>query len=574
MALTANRIEERHVSAAVAPDAWGQGLGDTFLEQWYYDHPYPHLSIMVFERKTYTDQAGHVIGIEADTWDYDEATRSPRTHLREVWAYIWLPGVTNRYALVKVEEDRTVYLVAGWLIGGQCSERTTKAGYVIYDLLATMKPLTEDQKFQLEVMGVVTDSDGKQRYSPTVELQLQTQTGRVWEGAKDSAAIVKKATVPQKALWRDPFEVKEITVEPDFQKTVTWTYQKNFLQSGPPTVTRTEQLNNPQAINLPLDLAAPELKGQSAAAAGVRLEINGGGADLKNMDQWFVEHVQHIRPEKYAVYRKVVTQAPRTPTGDTYGILATPTAYVPRTIGPIEDVTVIDFAGAPADPLPTATSYTEPEDPTPPVPEVWSMLVEVANAETDPSRPGKAVTFDTTVESGSTYEYYAVAVLGTQESTESNHVTIPYVGPLNFQSGIRVAVHEFGDGSLQIDVSGPPIPGLPDGYGRVQTMMAVVAFDSPLDAATFGREAYLAQALQDGLRQHLSIGLTTPLLTIERGQRVTIPEILFTTRGNNLQLDSRIVPGAYLIDGFGWSVSRDKNNNWVIDPGTLELISP
>jgi hypothetical protein len=575
MALTANRIEMRRIAAAVAPDAWGQGLGDGLIEQHWYDHPYPHISILVFERKTYTDQFGNVIGIDSVTWDYDEVTRSARSRLHEIWAYVWLPGVTNTYALTKVQQERTIYYTIGWLIGGPCSEHTTKAGWVIYDLLPASKDLTPDQVAKVHVAGIATNSEGHNKYSSSTELHISTETGRMWETAKDTAAIVKKATAPQIALWRDPFEIHEQTVEEDFQKIVTTTYDKNLLQSGPPKVSRTEQLKDPYTINIPLDILPPEIAAADVGSLGVRIDLKGGGVDLANMDQWYVEHIEHIRPEKYGIYRKTTVQPASVPSGDPYGLMAVAPTYTPTTIGAHLQATVItDFGGTPTTDLPGIAAPAEPEDPTPPVADVWQRIDEVENLEKDPDRPGRALYFDATVETGGTYEYFATAILGTQESPESKHVTIAYGGSLGSTSGLVVKVIEHPDGSITIDASRPSSPDIPDGYGETVLMTVPAAPDSLDDAAALGKDIALRQFLRDSNQEVVSIPLAVTMFGLERGQKVALPLLSRELWGNGLHITSQFTSQDMILEGFGPIVIQRSGDAFTVDGGVLQLEAP
>ena len=586
MALTANRHEEpRTLALTVAEDTFGQGVGSATVESWYYDHPMPAFSLLIKEVKQYTDSYGHLAKREEEEWDYDEASRLPRSHSKTIYARVSLPGVTGERGLMKVQDEQTIYILSGWLIGGELSHTTTKGGWVVYDLRPSAKNLTDAEKTVLRAAGICPPGESKKpdQIVDPVELQLVPDSARVWDYAMKTAAIVEKATAPQRVIWRDVIAIEQVWVEDDLQKTITWTMTKDCTKNDPPTITKVERLKAPLAASLPVGMAAPRLKG-SAGSDAIVLEIAGGGAEFTYMDKWYQDHTQHVRPEKYGLYRRTVVQAARAASGDVYGIWATPPAYKARTIGPVEEMATTDFSGNPASALPAPIDLHEPENPAPPMPAVWDHVADIHNAEKTEGAEGKAVYRDTAIESGSTYEYYAVAILGTQESPASNHVTVAYVGSQSFTSGIAVRVVTNDDASLEIDAVGPPLPGVPENMGRVVTLTAPVSFDAEAsagwgagliaDPATFGRESFLRQALRDAPRQHMTVRLTTPLLTIDRGDRVEIPEVLFTTRGNGLAISSRIVPTDYLVDGFAWSIGRDKDGNLTLDPGTLDLIEP
>jgi len=581
MALAANRVEMQLLEMSQLPDTWGQGIGEPYIEQHFYDHPYPRVSILVKEIRQLTDQAGHVISRQVDTWDYDEVTRAARNHLTEIWAWVYLPGVSERGELIKVEEDLTVYTTEGWLIGGEMSYLTTRSGYVVYDLKPEAVALTPEQLEQVQAKGV--DSTPK-RYTLAQEQRIIPDSGRVWQPAIAGAAIVEKATAPQVSLWRDPFEIEQQRVTEDFQKIVRSSMRKNFLESGPPTYDLKVEMKDPFSVDFPLDLAPPAIKAFSAGDQGVRIEIKGGGVDLVALGTAWTIFIQNVRPKTYAVYRKTLLQPARDPAGDTFGIYEADPAYQDGGIGrPVEDSAVTDYEGAPASPLPSQQSYTEPEDPTPPPVDDWTRIAEPENEEKDDRLEGHTLFFDTEVENGGEYEYFAVAVVSGKESPESNHETVDYVGGLTFTSSIRVNVLEE-DGALEIDVQGPPLPGLPDNYGEVQTHRIPAALSAEpepgwqdgaliLDAARLGREIGLRKLIHEGEQENVRVPLTEVLLNLERGQAVRIPQILWDVWANSLHLASETVPERFMLEGFRFSVSR-RGAELTVDAGSLELELP
>jgi hypothetical protein len=582
MALAANRVEIQVLELSQLPDTWGQGVGEPYIEQHFYDHPYPKVTILVKEVRQWSDQAGHVISRQVDTWEYDEVTRAARSHLTEIWAWVYLPGVSERGDLIKVEEDATTYTTEGWLIGGPVSYLKTKSGYVVYDLKPETVPLTAGQLAQVQAKGV---DPTPHRYSEETEQRIIPDSGRVWQPAIAGASIVEKPTAPQIALWRDPFEVEEQHVVEDFQKIVRTTVRKNFLEPGPPTFERSEQLKDPMSIDLPLDLAPPAIKAVSAGTQGVRIEIKGGGVDLGSIEAGWGGFIQHVRPETYAVYRKTLAQPDREPAGDTFGIYEAGPAYQDQGIGrPVEDSEVTDYEGAPASPLPAQGSYTEPEDPTPPPADDWTRIGEPENDETDKRLEGHALFFDTEVENGGEYDYFAVAVVAGKESPESNHETVDYLGGLVFSSSIRVNVIEKRDGALEIDVQGPPLPGVLDNYGEVQTHVVPAALSVEpeagwqdgaliLDAARLGREIGLRKLTHEGEQENVRVPLTEILLNLERGQAVRIPQLMWDVYANSLHLSSRTLPERFMVEGFRFSVSR-RGPELAVDAGSLELELP
>ena len=375
MALTANRIEERQGRRQRSRRTpGGRDLATGSIEQWWYDHPYPHISILLFERKTYTDQYGHVIGIDSRHLGLRRGDPlGPVAPARG----LGLRLAARRHEQVCADQGAggTDDLLHDRVAHRRPLQRAHDQGRM-GDLrpaadVRTRSPRTSSRRCDSPASS--TNSEGHNAATrSSYRVAHRHDTGRIWEAAKDSAAIVTKATAPQIALWRDPFEIKEITVEEDFQKTVTSTYEKNLLQPGPPKVERTEQLKDPLAINIPVDLLPPELAASDSGPLGVRLEIKGGGVDLTNMDQWYVQHIEHVRPERYGIYRKTTVEPAPAPSGDPMGLMATPPAYVPSTVGRhLDAVVVTDYTGTPATDLPGIAAPIEPEDPTPPVADVW-----------------------------------------------------------------------------------------------------------------------------------------------------------------------------------------------------------
>jgi hypothetical protein len=52
-----------------------------------------------------------------------------------------------------------------------------------------------------------------------------------------------------------------------------------------------------------------------------------------------------------------------------------------------------------------------------------------------------------------------------------------------------------------------------------------------------------------------------------------IPAVVWQTYGRGMQLSSQTVASDFLLDGFSWTISRDKDE-WKVDAGTLELKLP
>lgn len=571
MALVANRIEERLVQASLQPDTWGQGMGDAFLEQHYYDHPFPKFSILLFDRKTSTDTYGHVVGIDSVRWDYDEVTRAARSRYHEVWAYAWIPGMSG-YDLIKVEEEYTLYTCAGWLLGGPASERTTKAGWVIYDLLPKSLGLTPAQVATIKSKGLVTDDKGKKRYASEIEERVQIDTGRMWVAAKDSSAIVQKATAPQIALWRDPYYLKEVTVEDDWQKTVWITYEKDMLRPGPPKVSRTEQLKAPLKTEVPITPGVPKIKGSPPT-----ITAKGGGASIMGIPRFYDAGKLAVRPEFYALYRRTVMEPTSNPSSDPFGIGSTSGTAGDHLV----DTAVTDFSGAATSDLPPVGSTGDPALPTAPPADVWMRIGELPNLQLDPSKEGYATFVDTSCEPGATYEYTATAIIGNQESPMSGPLEAAV--PAGVSSGIVVGVVENGDGSVSLDANRPP-SAVPAGYGETVAMTVPAVFTQEsgsgwsagaiiTDPQTLAKEIALRQFLRGQNQDTVTVGLTAALFNLERGQLVRTPSLSRETWGNDLHLSTSLVSDDLILEGF--SIAFKRNGATVdVTGGALQLEVP
>lgn len=580
-------------------DTWGQSLGGGMIEQGYYDNPMPPFSILLYEIKTLTDKNGNVLSKTVDMWEYDEATRAPMNHKKETYAFVYLPRVTRRDSLVLVQLDETVYTASGFLIGdaNTLAERTTTSGYVIYDQLKSVMELTQDQLAAVHAKGIEAVPKG---YSLSIERQLIPDSAKDWHSAVNKAAVVQKTSAPQITLWRDPIKIEEIVVEEDWQKIVTWTIKKDCLRDTPPEFDRKEKLKNPASLQYPIPLTAPEFTAGLSGGA-VRCEAKKGGGEYKSVDRFGGVYKQTVKPDKYAFYRKTISLPSRPATGNQFGIWSEDPG--PHVLGVgIENTAVKDYAGATVNPLPAQGVNVEPDDPSPLPRFGWEMVGEAEAKMEELTHQPKGVLFDANVENGAVYEYYAVAVIGTSESPQSNHLRVGYNGPSTNTSGITSKVFTpkltdgadgtFNDGSggtgpagtpiplypskwavggdtgllvpavaaaAIVDVTGPALAGVPDGYGEVATMLLPVAPGSISELKQIGVDVGIRQMMQNGEKYTVNITPSAPILPLERGMFMRLPGLTVETWGAGLHMTTRVVPETLVVEAFGLTAEAIKD---------------
>lgn len=572
MALICNRVERIPIQDFMRSDTWGQSPGGGMIEQGYYDHKMPKFTILLYEIKTIVDKNGQVFSKVVDTWQYDEATRAPLKHVKETYALVYLPRVNHRASLVKVQLDDTVYLAEGFIIGNAdtMSERTTTSGYVIYDQLKTVMELTADQLAAVHEKGIEALPKG---YSLSIERQLIPDSAKDWHSATNNAAVVQKTTAPQITLWRDPIKIEEKRVTEDWQKIVTITMKKDCLRDTPPDFTRSEKLKDPMSLEFPIAIDAPEFEAKSAAALGVKCEMRKGGCKLETVDRFGATMVQRVKPQKYVVYRKTVSLPNRAASTNQFGIWLTDPGGE-KGIG-IENTAVKDYTGATVSPLPAAVSYTEPDDPSPKPRYGWEQVGETEPVVTQTDLDPHGTLYDGTVEDGGVYEYYALAVVGTSESPESPHRTVTYSGPLTNTSGVQVKVITPDDGpAAVVDITGPVLDGVPDGYGETVTIMLPVAPTSVEDLKQIGEDVGVRQMLQNGDRYNVRVFPSVPFVTLERGQFMQLPPLTVETWGAGLHLTTQVVPETLVVEGFGFEARVTDGPHFECAPDPIELEIP
>jgi hypothetical protein len=579
MGLIASRHEVTDYRDFPGADLFGTSLKNTIIEEDYYDHPYPKFSILLHKVTSCSNPNGTVISREEEWWDYDETSRAKLGYSKDVYAWGFIPGVTNQPDLVLVEKERTVYTVKDYFIigGADSGHVTTRAGYVLYDKHPTARTLSAAQQ-------AVLTGRGFKASSVLVNGEI-IDSGKKYAQALSEQRVVYDPNAPQVCKWKDPTEIEIVDVQEDTEKIVTTTIKKDCLHEAPPKIDRKETHKKGLQGSLPITLDPPKIKAASAGAKGVYIDIKGGGGSyVSYLGSGLIPtpFTQPVSPDSYIIFRKTTAQpgGPATST-DPFGLWLSAPASVPQGIARVtQNAAVKDYAGNVVDPHPGETSYTVPENPTPPTPDTWHQAGVVKNAVQEPRLPGAATFYDLAVDNGFSYEYFAVAVVGSAQSPDSNHETVTYSGPQSTSSGAQVVLKpkiapgKGGpiDGALTIEVTGPDRAGVGECYGRTRSYDPVWAsFSSEQAALDFGTNVGQRQFAKTSPGPEIKVTPSAVMFELERGMLTAIPALTWETWGNQLHLSSQLRSRAYYLNGFGWTVAMDQNGFITSQAGDLTL---
>jgi len=553
MSLSPNKTIRTVYDKFSIPSEFGVGIRSVSEELDVWQHPKLQLTLVLERRLSIVrDSDGAEVQRVVEKWFYDQPTQYPVHELHETSVFTWVPGVNHRTSLILAQRDWKTYWYENGIVGNKPSWRTTREGYVVYDL--TGQPY--------EPIDVEKVLKGEGKLVPQGPRRIIADSARVLAPAIAASAVVKQQDANQHAIWQR-ISLEEQIVRDDFQRWIITNLKFDYL-TGLSDVQTVIELKEPLTIELPIELPAPDLKASDAQAAGVRLEVRGGDGELKSV--WPEETVQLIRVESYAIFRRTVTQPARTFDGDPYGLYEegeTPPAVVVRL--PLEHTDVTDLDGDPASPLPPPVGYTEAEDNDIPDAEgSWDLVAEVENEETLRGMPGRALVMDEGVEQGGVYEYYAVARVGQTESPESNHETVTYNGSRTFQSSLRVLTR-----GTEVDVLAPPRDGLDETYGEAM-IIEVPADALETDLGQLGRDFGLRHLTQEQPGLECTLTPSFPVLFMERGQQCTVPQAAWETWGNSLHLSTQLAAKKWRVEGFELSARR-QGERLEVSPGRIEL---
>ena len=521
-----------------------------FRAAWH-DDPATGESILVGTERVVLNQQGVMTHSDVEERDYTIAGAPPDEIRRETYATVYLPKLGRK--LHHVQSDRTRFFPWSAFQPGSAnlSYRRTISGLVVYDMRPHPDSLTSEEQEKLEARG--QNSQGPPG--------LLIDSARRWDEATDRGEIVEESSALQTTIRVVPFTTE---VEYVFEEMDKWTIyhgKKNHLRPGPMIWGLPEHRKKESwTYRLPVPVDPPSLKLGIDGDNGVRVEIEGGGATVNSVK---------IPPEKYRLLRRTISEPDRSPEDDPFRLWSTPPAASSSARMWIDtDTTELD--GTPASSLPSQESYDEPGDTSDPDTEGWRLIAEPEN-DAGPRDDGRAVVLDDDVLSTAVYEYVATAIIGRDESAPSERVQITY-GGASHTSRIRTHVRRADDGSLEIDVVAPLDPAFPE-YGDT-----VIFEDLPIllyedTAGDFGDELGLRH-FADDRRERLEVELSTtiPLITLERGQRVKIPKVEWTTTGNGLIITSETEQKTFELDGFRLGFTRRPDGSLSIDSNDLYLV--
>jgi hypothetical protein len=567
------------------PAEWDEGaeqIDSISTTNDYYTQSGQEDEILIDSERVVTNRYGTEISKDIEHWIYEVYKGPPLERTTERYANVYLPGIGGRI-LRKVEEEEVEYWAfTPYADGDNLAKTRMVSGFVVYDTRIVEAELTAEERANIEADG---------RKVPT-RLEVVLDSGRMWSEANLKSNIVPEADSNQIAKWKKHIIVEHDIVDEEPDRWIIWTLRKNGLRGGQVEVIGPKEIRKTGfAYRLPYPMSPPELKAE-ARSDSIYLEAEGGGAEVTN--RWFPANQFSIAPTHYKFYRKKISEPERSPVDDPYGWWKTPPTAADRT-QVIEDTATTDLDGAPSTSLPGQDSYVEPHDPTPePLPEetAFKLIATVENAHDRDTDKGFASYVDQDVVSGAEYEYYATAVINDDESTDSNHERVTYDGAHNRYAKMGRRVAE--DGSVEIDALAPEDPGVlsgdpssnssgdPSGDPGVDlngdlldaAVGETVIMEIPTqdDAETVANEVstrlFDSQAGEDIT---IDLEILIPMLGLEYGQGVKVPEVVWQTIANSLIVTTQTIGDTYRLRGFSRDIKRDDAGSWTSQKTTLHL---
>lgn len=550
MALVPNVFSVSTFDPGPQPVELTEGLGATSIRTGHYKNPTrPGEKILIERTKTVCNQQGVEIRRDEEEWQYDLPGAPPMRYDHRIYARTYLPGLGRFLRLVQ-EETSYFWCFAPINNGDNLGRTKVVNAYVVYDLPEDpTKGLTGD------ALQKVLD-DGYQGGSDQDRI---IATGKMWDQANEESSVVEQAGATQVAKWIEGVRVEHNEVEEEFDKWTVWNTKKNALRAGGVEVEGPEYVKKESyTYKLPVPLDPPKIEA-AAQTDGIKIDIEGGGGTINN-SYFGPSGTFHVPPTDYYVYRRIVTEPERAEDDNLYGWYDTPPA-APTQRMILTDSDVTDFDGAPADPLPAAGSYSEPHDAEPEDPPRDTEYTRIGEVENTMGKTdvGKASFLDTDCEDTAEYEYYATAVYHTQESTDSNHETVTFNGSGGTRNYRIISKPEVVDAIAPID----PLLGEED-FGEV------IEFDLPAEEPDEIAEEIADRQFAMNRAPDYEIRLTViyPLLGLEWGQKISLPNVSWETYANALHLSTETDQDVWMLTGFRKLVRRDQNGVWS-KPDTL-----
>jgi hypothetical protein len=559
MALNANTWTPAVFEAGPDQGEWTEGLGTVSVYTGYYRNPARvDEEIRITRLKVITNQQDQVIREEDERWQYQVPGSPPLRYDRTIRARVYLPGLGR--ALHTVEDETHYFWAFSPLDPGANLGRTRVVNaYVVYDIPQDpTKAATEDGKKKAEEAGM----------KPGTLQDRIVASGKLWSEANLTNAIVTETGHAQATKWIEGVVVEQDEVEEEFDKWTIWKTEKQALRAGGIKVTGPEYIKKESyEYKLPVPLEPPKISA-SAATTGVTVEIEGGGANINN--SYFGNAGRyHVPPKKYHVYRRVEAEPTRDADANLYGWWDTPPS-APSSRLYLEDTAVTELDGSPTTPpnsaLPVASSYTEPHDPSPEDQPPDASFRRVATVDNRNGRQdaGAATWQDRDCEDTAEYEYYATAVYASQESTHSNHDTVTFAGSGGTRS-YRMTNNEDTIDAIAADDAAYP----DEEFGEV------LQFDLPVA----GEESYREEVAREVADRQFAANrppdmkiqatVLEPLLGLEWGQKIGLPNVSWETVGNGIMMSTRTEADSWMLVGFSRTLVRKPDGMWGTKPETI-----
>lgn len=561
MALVPNFWTDTMLDVPMTPNEWTESLGSMAIRSGYYKGAGQGSSkgrsssgddsILLEKLQTLTNQYGSVMRRDDENWSYEVVNGPPQEYNRVTEWGGYLPGIGR--ALRVVEREKTIYWAfTPWTDGDNLGRTRLISAYCVYDLpVEPDEDATVSQKQKAIDAGMI----------PGNKQNLILATGRVWSEGNKNSSFVEQAGAPQMVKWVDEVIVEHDVVEEQPDRWLIWTIIKNKLKpqevqvKGPRDIKKTGFI-----YQYPYPIDPPKLD-VSNRSEGIHCEVKGGGSEIINKYFGLSGSIQ-IPADKYNIYRRKVTDPPRTGDPDLYDWWdVAPPLPSERKIITNTAATLLD--GSPTTPpnstLPAQTSYAEPGDdsePEEPYETAFELIATVTNEKVEQRYDsGYAEFYDQDVVDGAEYEYYATALIAEAESPDSNHELITYSGPEHHHH--RLGLFEGG-----AEATAPEDPQIPDtDYGEVEE------HDVPVDVDEGDLEEVIEEVAERTFAKNepdfrIDVDVLIPLLGLEYGQMVELPVIDWEVYSNGLHVSQETENDDWMLVGFKMDFSRNPDGTW------------
>jgi hypothetical protein len=564
VSLEPNRTEEELIEGLATADSFAESSESTYTRTRIHDDPKGESKIIeVFIRTK--NQFGTVIYESDERYEYENIDSPPLSHVKNIKSTAYLPGVNPSRLLILMQTETTVFIPWTGLPNGRGQNlpyQKIVEGYAVYQINQSRGPVTPEGQERLVDRGITP-------YGPD---GLIVETGRLWSEANHFNQIRDDDSgAPQTSIWKIiEAEKFDVSTEADKRREIKIT--KNFLRGQDIKYDGPYYLRNDSYLyRVPFPIEAPKIDAFSSGDAGVAISVEGGGFSYTPLIGGDIL----VTPDSYKIFRQIVSEPTPGAGDDPFNLWDTPPApIVQSTLINITNVT--DLSGAPSSSLPSQTPYNEPGDVSPPVADGWEMIAEIKNSE-DKYSVGKASFIDEEILSSGEYNYRASAVIGSDSSDYSNVENVIYSGASHIRNTMT-RIRETDD-YIEADSITPQDPGLLDkDFG--ETFAAIIparGYNGLDDWQTALNEDIAARQIGTTRRAGSEIRITTtfPFLSLEKGQRVTLPSTAFklTNLKQDKIIDSEFDQRAWEVEGYTIKISKSANGQLVgTDQSTIEVI--